>query len=90
MEVIGGKERWYHVVLYEFVGTAFLITAVNMTSDTESGALEPIGVGLMLMCNILIFGRVSGGHFNPAVTTGILLYEGLKGNIRFYLGIILS
>ena len=90
MEVIGGKAKWYHVILYEFIGTAFLITAVNMTSDIDSGALEPIGVGLMLMCNILIFGRVSGGHFNPAVTTGVLLYEGLKGNILFYLAIVAS
>ena len=41
----------------------------------------------------MMFGAVSGGHFNPAVTIGVLLREGiplLKHNAGFALKIIIS
>ena len=30
----------------------------------------------MLMANIVFLGGISGGHFNPAVTMGVLIKEG--------------
>ncbi|SCF35469.1 Glycerol uptake facilitator (Major Intrinsic Protein Family) [Micromonospora purpureochromogenes] len=65
-------------LLAEFTGTALLVTAV-VGSGIMATALSPGDVGLQLLENsiatafalgalILIFGPVSGGHFNPVVS----------------------
>jgi arsenate reductase len=65
-------------VLAEFVGTALLVTAV-VGSGVMATTLSPGDVGLQLLENstatafalgalILMFGPVSGGHFNPVVS----------------------
>jgi glycerol uptake facilitator-like aquaporin len=65
-------------VLAEFVGTALLVAAV-VGSGVMAATLSPRDVGLQLLENsvatafalgtlILIFGPVSGAHFNPAVS----------------------
>jgi arsenate reductase len=62
----------------EFLGTALLVTAV-VGSGIAAAALSPGDVGLQLLENsiatafalgvlILIFGPVSGAHFNPVVS----------------------
>ena len=62
----------------EFVGTAFLLATV-IGSGIMAETLSPDNVGVALLGNtiataamlvvlILIYGPVSGGHFNPAVT----------------------
>ena len=62
----------------EAIGTAFLVTAV-IGSGIMATRLSPDDVGLQLLENaaatagaliglILMFGAVSGAHFNPAVT----------------------
>jgi glycerol uptake facilitator-like aquaporin len=62
----------------EFIGTAFLLAAV-VGSGIMAEKLAGGNVALALLCNtiptgailvvlILIFGPVSGAHFNPAVT----------------------
>ena len=62
----------------EALGTAFLIVAV-IGSGIMASRLSPDDVGLQLLENaaataaaliglILMFGAVSGAHFNPAVT----------------------
>jgi arsenate reductase len=64
--------------LAEFAGTALLVTAV-VGSGVMATTLSPDDVGLQLLENsiatafalgalILIFGPVSGAHFNPVVT----------------------
>ncbi len=69
-------------LLAEFLGTAALVTVVLVTVVVGSGiaaaALSPNDVGLQLLENstatvfgvvlILVFGPVSGAHFNPVVT----------------------
>jgi glycerol uptake facilitator-like aquaporin len=45
------------------------------------------------MVNIMLFGGITGGHFNPAVSTGVLIGQGFSNipkHIKFYLLIILS
>jgi arsenate reductase len=65
-------------ILAEFVGTALLVTAV-VGSGVMAATLSPNDVGLQLLENsiatafalgalILIFGPVSGAHFNPVVS----------------------
>ena len=47
--------------LAEFIGTLFFLFVIIFT-----GQALPIGLALMIV--ILILGKFSGGHFNPAVT----------------------
>ena len=65
-------------LLAEFVGTALLVTVVA-GSGIAAAQLSPNDVGLQLLENsiatafglavlILLFGPVSGAHFNPVVT----------------------
>src|SRR4051794_8822705 len=65
-------------LLAEFIGTALLVTAV-VGSGIMAATLSPDDVGLQLLENsiatalalgalILIFGPVSGAHFNPVVS----------------------
>ena len=65
-------------LLAEFVGTALLVTVV-VGSGTAAAQLSPHDVGLQLLENsiatasgltvlILLFGPVSGDHFNPVVS----------------------
>ena len=47
--------------LAEYIGTLFFLFVIIFT-----GQALPIGLALMIV--ILILGKFSGGHFNPAVT----------------------
>jgi glycerol uptake facilitator-like aquaporin len=69
---------WWRRLLAEFVGTALLVTAV-VGSGIMATTLSPTDVGLQLLENsvatafalgalILMFGPVSGAHFNPVVS----------------------
>jgi aquaporin Z len=56
----------------EFIGTFFLMFTVGMAVAT-AGALAPLGIGVVLMVMVFAGGHISGGHFNPAVSTAVLL-----------------
>lgn len=67
----------------EFIGTAFLLATVvgsGIMGETLAGgnmALALLGntiaTGAILVVLILVFGPISGAHFNPAVTLSFLL-----------------
>src|SRR3974390_2531261 len=70
-------------VVAEFIGTAFLLAAV-VGSGIMAQRLAGGNAALALLCNtiptgailvvlILIFGPLSGAHFNPAVTLAFAL-----------------
>jgi glycerol uptake facilitator-like aquaporin len=73
MEVKGGHQLKGWVLLFEFIGTANLLYAINTSTE---GGMAPWGAGLTIMGNICMFGYVTGGHFNPAITLAVLIAEG--------------
>jgi len=64
----------------EFVGTYFLVLTIGF-NVLQNTALAPISIGAILMAMIFATGKVSGGHFNPAVTLGVYWRGGkISGN----------
>jgi aquaporin Z len=58
----------------EFIGTFFLVFTVGMTViDPGAGVLAPVAIGSVLAVMVFAGGHISGGHYNPAVTLGVLL-----------------
>jgi len=66
----------------EFVGTFFLVLTVGF-NVLQNTALAPISIGSILMAMIFATGKVSGGHFNPAVTLGIYCRGKIDGSNAF-------
>jgi glycerol uptake facilitator-like aquaporin len=60
----------------EYFGTLLLISVIALIGN-------PLAIGAALWAAIMLVGKYSGGHFNPAVT----LWAFLKGNIDSELAI---
>lgn len=59
----------------EFGGTAVFLIAIFFTAFFQTDPLTTaIGVGGGLFIAIMTFGKETGGHFNPAVSTGYFLF----------------
>src|SRR5919198_2676386 len=80
-------------LLAEFLGSAFL-SAVVIGSGIAAANLSPGDIGLQLLENaaataaglftiILMFGPVSGGHFNPVVSLVDASFGGLRWRHAF-------
>jgi aquaporin Z len=63
----------------EFIGAFFLVFTVGMASAT-AGRLAPLAIGAVLMVMVFAGGHVSGGHYNPAVSTAVFLRGKLTAN----------
>ena len=53
--------------LVEFIGTFVFLYIILESSNYAS--YQPFAIVIGLLAAILMFGAISGGHFNPAVTT---------------------
>jgi len=64
--------------LVEFAGTLiFLLVILRVTrEDSTVGNLVPVAIVSGLLVSIWLFGDISGGHFNPAVSVMFLLKDG--------------
>ena len=61
-------------LMVEFIGMFIFMFTVGMATDkTAIGALAPLAIGSVLMVMVFAGGHVSGGHFNPAVSTAVFV-----------------
>ena len=51
----------------------FMFTVGMATNKAGAGALAPLAIGSVLMVMVFAGGHVSGGHFNPAVSTAVVV-----------------
>uniref|UniRef100_A0A7N6BGK6 Aquaporin-4 n=1 Tax=Anabas testudineus TaxID=64144 RepID=A0A7N6BGK6_ANATE len=64
----------FATAMFVFVGCASVIGSVGI-----AGAVQPaLAHGLALGVLIMVFGKISGGHFNPAVSLSVYLCGGMK------------
>src|SRR5258707_7905370 len=74
--------------IVEFIGTFFLVYVIGCVSLQDHVLLGPLAIGASLMVMIFAGGHISGGHYNPAVTLGVLI-RGACGTLEggfFFVG----
>src|SRR5436189_2644406 len=63
----------------EFIGTFFLVLTIGCTGiGAGSGVIAPLAIGAALMVMVFAGGHISGAHYNPAVTLGVLIRGKVK------------
>jgi glycerol uptake facilitator-like aquaporin len=72
MEIKGGHNIKFHASFQEFLGTAYLIFAINMSAGSP---LQAVVIGITLLTQICFTGPTCGAHFNPAVTIACYVIE---------------
>ncbi len=62
----------------EFIGTFFLVLTIALVIAADT-PLGPLAIGTILMVMVYMGGHISGGHYNPAVTLGVLMRGKIEG-----------
>src|SRR5271166_2937036 len=58
----------------------FTVGMATESANKSGAALAPIAIGSVLMVLVFAGGHVSGGHYNPAVSTAVFLRGRMKTN----------
>src|SRR3954468_17956973 len=71
----------------EFIGTFFLVLTIGCTGiGAPAGVIAPLAIGAALMVMVFAGGHISGAHYNPAVTLGVLIRGKVKpGDVLPYI-----
>lgn len=69
----------FKALLAEFLGTFFFLSII--LNSIFLGEFAPIAISIGLLAAIYFAGRVSGGHFNPAVSIMMYVKGKLAGDI---------
>ena len=70
------------IILAEFLGTFFFLSVIlNVVADASLGLMA---IPIALLASIYFGGKISGGHFNPAVS--VMMF--MKGSLAPELTII--
>jgi aquaporin Z len=73
-------------LLTETIGTFFLVLAIGLSVNLDS-PLAPIAIGFTLMVMVYAGGRISGAHYNPAVSVAAVIRGALPaGKLPAYWG----
>jgi aquaporin Z len=68
-------------LVVEFIGMFMFVFTVGMaTNKAGAGALAPLAIGAVLMVLVFAGGHISGGHFNPAVSTAVFFRRRMEAN----------
>lgn len=63
----------------EFIGTFFLVLTIGCTViGAGTGVIPPLAIGAALIVLVYAGGHISGAHYNPAVTLGVLIRGKVK------------
>ena len=63
----------FQKLLVEFLGTVFFLYVILAVAN-------PLAIGLALAVAIMVGGKISGGHFNPAVSVTMVAAKKLRMN----------
>lgn len=92
----GARESFYHRAirpsLAEFIGTTVFVFIGCMAVQTQNVGSIALAHGLAIALLITGLGKISGGHFNPAVTLGVTISGGnpIVVSIFYFLAQILG
>ena len=68
MEVDNADKNIGRIFLCEIIGTGLFIYGIMLSNN-------PVTFAFSLFASIMIFGGITGGHFNPAVSLGVFISE---------------